>query len=72
MIRQIEMIFILRWAVVDLFHAMEMKFLLVIALEIFKNLNVIIKMMLMYHVLSIDILEKINSLNLYLTLKIES
>jgi hypothetical protein len=58
MIRQIEMIFILRWAVVDLFHALEMKFLLVIALEIFKNLNVIIKMMLMYHVLSIDILEK--------------
>ena len=57
MIRQIEMIFILRWAVVDLFHAMEMKFLLVIALEIFKNL-VIMKMMLMYHVLSIDILEK--------------
>ena len=57
MIRQIEMIFILRWAVVDLFHALEMKFLLVIALEIFKNL-VIMKMMLMYHVLSIDILEK--------------
>lgn len=51
------MIFILRWAVVDLFHALEMKFLLVIALEIFKNL-VIMKMMLMYHVLSIDILEK--------------
>ena len=52
------MIFILRWAVVYHFHALEMKFLLVIALEIFKNLNVIIKMMLMYHVLSIDILEE--------------
>jgi len=57
MIRQIVMIFMLRWAAVDLFHALEMKFLLVIALEIFKNL-VIMKMMLMYHVLSIDILEK--------------
>ena len=58
MIRLIVMIFILRWAVVDLFHALEMKFLLVIALETFKNLNVIIKMMLMYHVISIDIIEK--------------